>query len=158
MQVMALFERGGLKDQKLNAKHLIAKPEFKQQYLTPLRSLPTGNQIAILQKVMHKQASLNELKVLARNAKQLCTLKTLFIRLTNTSNWEEASQKYPYQATVICPNLFLSPSKTSAIMWLLPAATQLPQPVTTSTIITLMEDQHCLQQSSHARLQTFLGV
>ena len=29
---MDLFEKGALKDQKLNTKSLLAKPEFKQQY------------------------------------------------------------------------------------------------------------------------------
>ena len=39
-QVMDNFENGGLKDQKLNKKHLISMPEVKQHHLQPLCRLP----------------------------------------------------------------------------------------------------------------------
>ena len=37
---MVMFEMGGLKEQKLNLKNLVSRPEFKQQYLAPLRAMP----------------------------------------------------------------------------------------------------------------------
>ena len=39
MKVMDMFEMGSLKDQKLNVKQFVSKPEFKQQHLAPLRAL-----------------------------------------------------------------------------------------------------------------------
>ena len=55
VQVMDLFEKGALKDQKLNTKSLLAKPEFKQQYLAPLRAIEEAQQCAILSIVVKKK-------------------------------------------------------------------------------------------------------
>ena len=40
-----MYERGDLKDQKLTKKQLIAVPEFKQQHLTPIRTLSVNDQV-----------------------------------------------------------------------------------------------------------------
>ena len=102
VQVMDLFEKGALKDQKLNTKSLLAKPEFKQQYLAPLRAIEEAQQCAILSSVVKKEASLNDIRVLAKKVKQITLLKTvksLFASLTNTNTWEEAQQRFPNQGT-----------------------------------------------------------
>ena len=39
VEVMDLFEEAKLKGQKLNLSSLLSKPQFKQQYLAPLRRL-----------------------------------------------------------------------------------------------------------------------
>ena len=40
VKIMDAFEAGELKDQRLSKKQLTAKPEFKQQNLQPVQSLP----------------------------------------------------------------------------------------------------------------------
>ena len=62
MKVMDIFEMGSLKDQKLNVKQLVLKPEFKQQYLAPLRALSIDDQRSILTKVVQKEIPLNSIK------------------------------------------------------------------------------------------------
>ena len=62
MKVMDIFEMGSLKDQKLNVKQLVLKPEFKQQYLAPLRALSIDDQYSILTKVVQKEIPLNSIK------------------------------------------------------------------------------------------------
>ena len=58
-------------------------------------------QCDILLKVIQKEASLNDIKVLSKRAKQIGALKMLFARLTNTDTWAGAQQRYPSQATVL---------------------------------------------------------
>ena len=45
VKVMDLFENAKLKGQKLNLATLTTKPEFKQQYLAPIRSLDEADQV-----------------------------------------------------------------------------------------------------------------
>ena len=96
---MDMFEKGVLKDQKLNVKSLVSKPEFKQQYLAPIQAMADDEQCEILLKVIRTEASLNDIKVLSKRSKQIGTLKMLFARLTNTDTWAEVQQRYPSQAT-----------------------------------------------------------
>ena len=100
VKVMDMFEMGSLKDQKLNVKQLVSKPEFKQQHLAPLRALSIDDQCSILTKVVQKEIPLNSIKDLSKRAKQITTLKTLFARLTNTESWEGAQQRFPNHATI----------------------------------------------------------
>ena len=46
MKVMDLFENAKLKGQKLNLATLTTKPEFKQQYLAPIRSMDEADQVS----------------------------------------------------------------------------------------------------------------
>lgn len=45
VKIMDAFEAGELKDQRLSKKQLMAKPEFKQQNLQPVQSLPPAFQV-----------------------------------------------------------------------------------------------------------------
>jgi len=45
---MDAFEAGELKDQKLSMKQLMSKPEFKQQNLQPVQSLPPAFQVSLM--------------------------------------------------------------------------------------------------------------
>ena len=45
VKIMDAFEAGELKDQRLSKKQLTAKPEFKQQNLQPVQSLPPAFQV-----------------------------------------------------------------------------------------------------------------
>jgi len=48
VQIMDAFEAGELKDQKLSMKQLMSKPEFKQQNLQPVQSLPPAFQVSLM--------------------------------------------------------------------------------------------------------------
>lgn len=95
VEVMDLFEKVKLKGQKLNLSSLLTKPEFKQQYLAPIRRLEEEDQISLLGKVVRGEWSLQELKTGAAEVKQMMAVKTAFLRLTNTRTWQEAEEKYP---------------------------------------------------------------
>ena len=99
MEVMDLYENAKLKGQKLNLSTLLSKPEFKQNYLTPIRTLPPDDQCEILSEVVGGACTLAEIKGLAAVKKQLSALKTAFTRLTNTSSWEEVQEMFPESAT-----------------------------------------------------------
>ena len=72
---MDMYEDGALKDQKLNKKHLISTPEFKQHLLQPLHNLQVQFQATILQKVIDEEISLKELKDEAVQFRALETVK-----------------------------------------------------------------------------------
>lgn len=94
-----MFENVKLKSQKLNLTTLMSKPEFKQQYLAPIRSLDEADQCTLLTQVIQGECSLSELKVQAAELKQMKALRTAFVRLTNVESWEEAQELYPQFAT-----------------------------------------------------------
>ena len=95
INAMDLFENAKLKGQKLNLSKLLAKPEFKQQYLAPIRWLEECDQISLLRKVISRELSLAEMKTAAVEVKQLAAIKMAFLRLTNTETWEQAEERYP---------------------------------------------------------------
>jgi len=99
IQIMDLFEEGKLKGQKLNLSKLLSKPEFKQQYIAPIQALSEDDQCALLQRVVQKGISLNELKELSASKKSMYTLKTLFVKLTNSDTWEKTVEIFPAYAT-----------------------------------------------------------
>ena len=92
---MDMYEDGALKDQKLNKKHLISTPEFKQHLLQPLHNLQVQFQATILQKVIDEEISLKELKDEAVQFRALETVKRAFIRCTNSQSWGDTTQKFP---------------------------------------------------------------
>ena len=96
---MDLFENGKLKEQKLKLDNLTCKPEFKQQYLVPIRTLPEDDQCDLLQKVTNKQITLNDLKTLSAQRKTILTLRSTFAKSTNCASWEEAKEKFPLYAS-----------------------------------------------------------
>ena len=99
IEVMDLFENAKLKGQKLNLSTLLTKPEFKQQYLAPIRRLNEHDQCTLLQEVINGGCSLADLKMKAGEIKQMNALQAAFLRLTNTETWEEAQEKYPLFAS-----------------------------------------------------------
>ena len=84
MKVMDLFEQAKLKGQRLNLSTLLAKPEFKQQYLAPIKAVDEEVQVKLLTKLIDGEISLQELKGEADKVKQIRALHTAFLRLTNT--------------------------------------------------------------------------
>ena len=96
---MDLYEAAALKSQKLNLSTLMTKPEFKQQYLAPIRRLDEHDQCTLLQEVIGHRCSLAELKVKAGEMKQMNALRMAFVRLTNTETWEDAQSTYPLFVT-----------------------------------------------------------
>ena len=99
---MDLFEQSKLKAQKLRMSTLLQKPEFKQNYLAPIRTLPISDQCLLLQKVIAGETSLTELQL-----KQKAALKTAFAKLTNVESWDQAVDKFPAFATDDQLNRFL---------------------------------------------------
>lgn len=88
-----------MKGQRLNLSTLFTKPEFKQQYLAPIRRLDEHDQCSLLEEVIDGGCSLADLKIKAGEIKQLNALRVAFLRLTNTETWEEAQANYPLFAT-----------------------------------------------------------
>ena len=107
VQVMDLFEQSKLKAQKLRMSTLLQKPEFKQNYLAPIRTLPNSDQCLLLQKVIAGETSLTELQTAATQLKQKAALKTAFAKLTNVESWDQAVDKFPAFATDDQLNQFL---------------------------------------------------
>lgn len=99
VQVMDLFEKAKLKGQKLRLATLVHKPEFKQNYLTPIRSLSVQNQCNLLSKVANLELSLAGLQVEANKLKQLASLKVSFTKMVNVDSWEEAQNRFPHYAS-----------------------------------------------------------
>ena len=96
---MNLFEKAQLKGQKLNLATLTSKPESKQQYLAPIRSLDADDQADLLSKVIGGELSLGELKTQAQERKQIKLLRTAFVKLTNCESWVEAQDRFPQYAS-----------------------------------------------------------
>ena len=92
---MDLFEQGRLKGQKLKLSSLQCKPDFKQQYLTPIRALTQADQMILLTELVELKISLQDLKAKANNLKCLYGLKAAFVKLTNSESWETAKARYP---------------------------------------------------------------
>ena len=95
VKVMDLFEKAKLKDQKLRSAAANTKPDFKQQYLAPIRCLESSDQCMLLEKCVSGHLSLKEMKSEAENLKRMYVLKKSFIKLTNTRSWEDATSKFP---------------------------------------------------------------
>ena len=64
VEVMNMFGNVKLKSQKLNLTTLMSNPEFKQQYLPPIRSLD-DDQCTLPTQVIKGECSLSELTVQA---------------------------------------------------------------------------------------------
>jgi hypothetical protein len=106
-QIMDLFEHGRLKSQKLNLSTLMSKPQFKQQYFAPIRTLTTSEQISILNQVLNLEITILDLKKVANELKNLNGLKAAFVKLTNSDSWEMAQETHPSFATEIQLKRFL---------------------------------------------------
>ena len=96
---MDLFEAGKLKDQKINFSKLLSKPDFKQHYITPIRGLPENDQCALLHKIIEREISLSELKEHSATLKSMATLKTAFVKITNSESWDKAVNSFPNYAS-----------------------------------------------------------
>ena len=95
VSVMNKFELGQLKGQKLNRKHLISTPEFKQHLLQPLHHLEPQFQQSVLQNVVDQEISLSEMKKSAADFRSMGIVKSTFLRLTSMHTWAEAAEKFP---------------------------------------------------------------
>ena len=99
VQVMDLFEQAKLKSQKLCLASLTQKPEFKQNYLTPIRGLSVTDQCSLLQQIIDFDLSLEEMQKEANKIKQRSALQAIFVKLTNCQSWENAQEQFPHFAT-----------------------------------------------------------
>lgn len=90
---MEMYENGRLKDQKARCGVKATKPEFKQQYLAPIRCLNLMDQCDLLLKCKAREMSLAEMKKQAEMLKKLDTLKKHFVKLTNSRSWEDAKDR-----------------------------------------------------------------
>lgn len=99
MQVMDAFEETEL-EKKRKKDVTFAKPEFKQHFLAPIRSLSVEDQVELLTHCLEdrENISLPELKKEAALLKQLGTLKKKFAQLTNSKVWENSVTLYPLHA------------------------------------------------------------
>lgn len=92
LQVMNRCQMGQLKSQKLNRKHLISTPEFKQHLLQLLHHLDPQFQQSILQKIVDQEVSLSEMKKEASEFRSMCVIKSTFMRLISCHSWDEAKE------------------------------------------------------------------
>ena len=93
--VMNKYELGQLKMQKLNRKHLLAAPEFKQHHFQPLHHLDYEFQKSTLQNVLDEKLTLDEMKQSAAQFRSLSMVKSVFMRLTGCKSWVDAEQTFP---------------------------------------------------------------
>ena len=89
MVVIDLYEQAKLKGQKLNLASLLAKPEFKQQHLAPIRALDEDEQCKLLQRVIDRELSLAELKSRELVVGVHCTSEMGFRCCKHASNREQ---------------------------------------------------------------------
>ena len=81
------FEKGKLIGQK-KISSAVAKPELKQYYLAPIRSLEPQEQSFLLLKCKNGHISLSELKKEANVLTQLMALQKNFEKPTNSATWK----------------------------------------------------------------------
>ena len=99
VEVMDLFKKAKLKGQKLKLSSLMSEPDFKQQYLVPIRTLPENEQCSLLKRVIDGEISIANLKGEAGSIKQMECLKKAFLKLVNVETWAEAEESMPQFAT-----------------------------------------------------------
>lgn len=101
VQVMNKFKKCQLKDMDKDKKfkNLRTEPDFKQQYLTPIRTLSEDQQCHLLQELIDCRVKITELKEAAAKIKQMTLLKNTFLELTAIKTWEEAQEMIPQFAT-----------------------------------------------------------
>jgi len=97
--IMDRYEKCELGDQRRNLDSLMNKPEFKQNYLSPIRSLDEEEQCRLLELVLQGDISILELKAAGAKSKKMTKLKELFVKLTNCKKWEDCEALYPHHAT-----------------------------------------------------------
>ena len=95
IQVMDLFKKCKLKGQKLKLATLMAEPEFKQQYLAPIRTLEENDQCSLLTKVINSDLTISELKEASAKITRLDSLKKAFLNLVNIETWQKAVEEIP---------------------------------------------------------------
>ena len=98
LKVIELFEDGKLKNQKLNKKSLVSKPEFKQQHFQCIHNLNPSFQQKILEQAMNREITLDEMKKKASEYRALENIRKAFTKCTN-STWDEAKERYPWHTT-----------------------------------------------------------
>ena len=79
-KIMDMFEEGELKNQCLSTKSLVTKPEFKQQYLSPIQCLPDDFKIEILQDAIEGELSLQQIKEKASDYRSQKSIERAFCR------------------------------------------------------------------------------
>lgn len=97
--LMTMYENGKLKNQKLNRKHLLCTPEFKQHLFQPLHNLDPEFQLSVMQRAVNEEITLDEMKKAAVHFRKIKTIKATFLRLTSCSSWADAEAKFPLHTT-----------------------------------------------------------
>lgn len=77
----------------------MTKPEIKSTVFQSLFPLDEATQKLLLQKLQSKEITMKDMHLMAKKYKQMADLKAKFCHLTNVSDWEEATQKFPKHAT-----------------------------------------------------------
>ena len=153
---MDLFQEAKLKGQKLKLSNLLSKPDFKQQYLAPIRTLEESSQCLLLQKVIDRELSVLELKGAAAEIKTMAGLKQCFLKLVNIDSWEEAEDKIPQFARIEQLKKFsklnISQGIPQSFQEFCTRAKQSQSPITTesmdATNILSLDDTHCYMLES----------
>ena len=137
------FEKIKLKDQKHRITS-IAKPEFKQHFLAPIRSLDASEQIFLLTRCKNKEISLAELKKEAIALKQMALLKKTFVKLTNVADWSNAATQFPLFADEIELKKFIALDLTKGTpqsLWTFAKERSLPR-IRLGLVMALLPIEH----------------
>jgi len=115
---MELFKKGKVKlstCEQTNSKKRSTEPEFKQQYLAPIRTLSVDNQCRLLQQIIDGDLPILGLKAAAAHIKQIDMLKSTFLNHVNIGTWEEAQEKLPLFAKAEVLSQFSKLNFTSSV-------------------------------------------
>lgn len=77
---------------------MIAKPEFKQHHLQCLHNLAPSIQLEILEQLVNRELTLDEMKSKANQFRAIQNIRKAFTRCTNTT-WEEARERFSWHTT-----------------------------------------------------------
>ena len=100
---MELFRTGKVKlssCEQTNSKTKSTEPEFKQQYLAPIRTLKADDQCRLLQQIIAGDLPILGLKKAAAHIKQTEMLKSTFLSHVAIDTWEEAQERLPLFAKI----------------------------------------------------------
>ncbi|XP_020901292.1 uncharacterized protein LOC110239880 [Exaiptasia diaphana] len=95
LDISSKYEKGDLKDQKVKAVEIIkGKPVLKQWQFKELCSLSDEDRTFLLDKVSKLEMNLDEMKLAAKEIKQVRPIQVAIVDFFKFKSWEEASNKF----------------------------------------------------------------
>ena len=99
LHIFEMYEDFDIKDQTLSrnqrAKFRKAKIDCKGSYFKPLRGLDKINRKKLLEQLINKEISFQELAASSKYAKKMRDVKQAFMKCLNIPTWEKVIEDYP---------------------------------------------------------------